>query len=125
MFAKSCRLVNQHSVSPTYVADVSFLCHCVLHSMEGSKKSFIFDFDFKFNTLQSNKINHIQCYLDCFHEFKSFPQFHKVPLLCFFEASASNPSPQHLRTKSPSCPSIFSMFGLHHKRWFHLHSLCL
>ena len=42
MFSKSFRLVNQHSVSPTYVADVSFLCHCVLHSMDGSKKVLFF-----------------------------------------------------------------------------------
>ena len=36
MFSKSCRLVNEHLVSSTYVAYVSFLCHCVLHSMEDS-----------------------------------------------------------------------------------------
>ena len=44
MFSKYCRLVNEHLVSPTYVAYVSFLCHCVLHSMEGSKKKLFFFF---------------------------------------------------------------------------------
>ena len=42
MFSKSCRLVNEHLVSPTCVAYVSFLCHCVLHSMEDSKKKYFF-----------------------------------------------------------------------------------
>ena len=115
--------VSEHLVSPTHVGYVSFVC---LPFLGGQSKNTLHNyFNLKFPTLQSNNINHIQYYL-FFLKFKSFPQYYKVPLLCFFKVSASNLLPQYLMmTKSPSWIQFSAMFDLHHKRWFHRHPICL